>query len=205
MVNRRADLWKSFGSLNDYGCISYNKTTFDAIFCHAEFFKHLYFNGDFKHLVLQVSMEYIYKTLATCCNVIVLDLTSNFIIEDISFIVYLPLLQDLSIEWCVNLKPVTARAVLTSEDICPNLKMLNMRKCDQFTKFDILSIAFFRSSLEKLNISDVERYSVQCVRNIVEILPCLETLIISADILTNDIQEWEDLKRQFPFLSYYVV
>ena len=61
-----ATMWKSFGSLDDFGCLEYNKQMFDSLLDHhGHHFQKLYFNGEFKSLFAQVSLDYVYRTLSS--------------------------------------------------------------------------------------------------------------------------------------------
>lgn len=190
-------LWKSFGSLEDFPSIRYDKRTFDNIFSHAKSFRHLYFNGDFSFS--EMSTDYISNSLSMCCNIISLDLTSNFQMVDMSFLVNMPFLEELSLEWCIYVEASAARSIFSLDNVCPRLKKLNLRCCYQFTELDIIEIVFNRQCLEELNIAQVGSYSSQSVRNLAEILPYLNKLVISVN---HNMEEWEDLKREFKFLTF---
>lgn len=195
-------LWQSFGSLTDFGCISYDKKTLDNIFQHSHHFKRLYFNGNFKKLLSEVSMGYIYQSLSACFNLVVLDLTTNFCISDLSFLAHMPKLRELSIEWCINIEPESATDILSTKTICTQMKKLNMRRCEQFNSSDIILIANAHKNLEELNIFNIDFYSVKYALKIVEMLPRLSTFFLSPDLVADSVQEWANLQDKIPSLVY---
>ena len=57
---------------------------------HCKHFQHLYFNGEFeKDFFLWFTNRNVTRTLGNCSNLVILDLSTNFHIKGISFVVNL--------------------------------------------------------------------------------------------------------------------
>ena len=77
----------------------------------------------------------------------ILDLTSNFHIEDISFVVNRLYLKELHIEHCINMDDEIATRVLSSVNNLQALETLNLRMCIQFDSEQLISIGLSHHSL----------------------------------------------------------
>lgn len=81
-----AVLWKYF-TLEETGHVHYTMYSFQRIFeRHARHFKHLHFYGEFHRDLLYFPRLNFDTNLINCFNLVVLNLTSNVHIVDISFI-----------------------------------------------------------------------------------------------------------------------
>lgn len=196
-----AMMWKSFGSLDDFGCLKYNKQMFDNLLDrHGHQFRKLYFNGEFRHLLAQVSLDYVYGKLSLCCNLKVLDLTSNMIVEEIPFIANMPNLERIFLEWCTQLIPESVTTSLCED--CPKLKQLSLRKCKQFDESEIINIVFSHKSLEILDISDTKTLNVKSATAMCAALSHLKEFGFSANLYENSIGEWLHFENIFSFICF---
>jgi len=189
-------MWRSFGSVDDCGLISYKKSTLDAIFVHAQQFKYLYLNGNFEPLLSEVSIEYLYDKLSLCSNLEELDLTSNFAIISVPFLAKLHKLKLLSIEWCINIDRESSTVILSDEYLCPNIKHLNIRCCNQFTFWDILQIVAAHPSIETLDVSFTSVMNEDGVLALINFLPNIKSLILSPELESRSIEEWKLLRNE---------
>lgn len=90
-LSHTAVLWKRF-TLQDTGRPPfYTRHSFKGIFeRHCKHFQHLYFNGEFeKDFFLWFTNRNVTQTLGNCSNLVILDLSTNFHIKGISFVVNL--------------------------------------------------------------------------------------------------------------------
>lgn len=90
-LSHTAVLWTRF-TLQDTGRPTfYTRHSFKSNFeKHCKHFQHLYFNGEFeKDFFLWFTNRNVARTLGNCSNHIILDLSSNFHIRDVSFVVNL--------------------------------------------------------------------------------------------------------------------
>jgi len=192
-------LWKRF-TLRDTGrLVYYTSHSFKIIFeKHSKHFQHLYFNGEFEQdLFLGVRKLYLTQTLGNCSNLVILDLTSNFHIEDISFAVNLLYLKELHIEHCVNIDDEIATRVLSSVNILQALETLNLRMCVQFDSEQLISIGLSHPSLRLYRIDGCDHLEVLSA---VTILNCSRSLVeffMTPDLDLHTIQEWNYLESMF--------
>ena len=110
-------LWKRF-TLQDTGRPAfYTRHGFKSIFeRHCKHFQHLYFNGEFEQdFFLWFTNCNVTRTLGNCSNLVILDLSSNFLVKDISFVVNLLHLKELYLEHCINIDDVVATSVLSRD------------------------------------------------------------------------------------------
>lgn len=198
-----ASMWKSFGALDEFGSLKYTKQMFDSLFDnHGRYFKKLYFNGEFKFLLAQTSLDYVHRKLEVCRNLKVLDLTSNFSIDEIPFILSMPILESLYLEWCLELSSQSVTQTLCEEN-CPKLKLLSLRKCDQFLESHIMDIAVAQRKLEILDISYTQEIDVQCGTAICTILNQLKDFGFSANMQENSIEEWINFQNNFSNIWFF--
>lgn len=90
-LSHTAVLWKRF-TLQDTGRPTfYTRHSFKSVFeKHCKHFQHLYFNGEFeKDFFLWFTNCNVAQTLQNYSNLIILDLSSNFHVKDVSFLVNL--------------------------------------------------------------------------------------------------------------------
>ena len=107
-------LWKRF-TLQDTGRPPfYTRHSFKGIFeRHCKHFQHLYFNGEFeKDFFLWFTNRNVTRTLGNCSILVILDLSTNFHVKGISFVVNLLHLKELYLEHCINIDDVVATSVL---------------------------------------------------------------------------------------------
>ena len=87
------------------------------------------------------------RTLGNCSNLVILDLSSNFHIKGISFVVNLLHLKELYLEHCINIDDVAATSVLSSDAHLPALETLSLRMCEQFNSEELIAIVLSHPSL----------------------------------------------------------
>ena len=144
--------------------------------------------------------------LPTCVNLQVLDLTTNFYVREIPFIVSMPKLVYLSLEWCIGLVPDSVTAVLSEEHVCPNIKILNLRRCETFTALNMVAIVIAHLSLEKVDISYTSEFNVSCILNMISLktrlFPNFKDFVFSPDLYENSEKEWDRFHKEFPYLRF---
>lgn len=128
-------LWKRF-TLQDTGRPPFHtRHSFKGIFeRHCKHFQHLYFNGEFKKDFFRSFTNCnVTRTLGNCSNLVILDLSTNFHIKGISFVVDLLHLKELYLEHCINIDDVVATSVLSCDAHLQALEALSLRMCEQST------------------------------------------------------------------------
>lgn len=133
-------------------------------------------------------MDFVYNKLSLCSNLEALDLTSNFEIIYIPFLAKLNKLTRLSIEWCINIDPESSTVILSDESICPNLKHLSLRRCEQFSFWDILRIVSAHPTIQTLNVSFTSVIDEECVSALNSFFPYIQNLILSPHLESHNIE-----------------
>lgn len=194
-----AVLWKRF-TLAETGPTYYTIHSFESIFQkHAEHFRNLYFNGEFNHNLLYFFPKFKFtRALRSYHNLVVLDLTSNIHIEDITFIenIYL---KELHLELCKNIDHMTATAVLTTAKCLQALEILNLRMCVQFNSDQLIAIALSRPSLRVYRVDGCVKLNFMSALRILNSsrLVSLTEFFMTPDLDLNSEREWLTLQTMF--------
>lgn len=133
-------LWRHF-KFN----VVYNKSLFDHVFEHAKCFRSLHFTCDMGQLKMELTTNYIEEALSRCTQLLQLDISYNLSIRNLSFILQMPKLEILNMEYCCNVDPVTAVMALRQ---LKNPKKVVLSLCEQFSEDQLCKI-FLNIDVEK--------------------------------------------------------
>ena len=199
-LSHTAVLGKRF-TLQDTGCPAfYTRHSFKSIFeRYCKHFQHLYFNGEFEQdFFLWFTNCNVTRTLGNCSNLVILDLSSNFLVKDISFVVNLLHLKELYLEHCINIDDVVATSVLSRDAHLQALESLSLRMCEQFDYEELIAIA---RSHPSLRIYKIDGCCNLDVLSAVSILNCpwlsLSEFFMTPDLDCHTIEQWNYLKTIF--------
>lgn len=178
--------------------------SFETIFKHCRDTKHLYFDGGFKHLVDsfvlgRLTCKSLFRRhLSNCTNLQILDLTTNSIVTDISFLFQMPGLKELHLEF-TKIKPEKATCVLENSGVCNKLEVLNIRQCKQFQQSQILRISESRPFLKTFLIDGTDRLTMDAVLTMINEMLVFEHLAVTPLIpdFENELM-WYQLENRFP-------
>ena len=193
-------LWKRF-TLQDTGRPPfYTRHSFKGIFeRHCKHFQHLYFNGEFeKDFFLWFTNRNVTRTLGNCSNLVILDLSTNFHIKGVSFVVNLLHLKELYLEHCINIDDVVATSVLSCDAYLQALETLSLRMCEQFDSEELIAIALSHPSLRIYKIDGCCNLDVlSCVRILNFPRLSLSEFVMTPDLDCHTIEEWNYLENMF--------
>ncbi len=140
-------IWRVW-SLTNVGCVTYNKNTLRSIFRHAEHYRYFYFGGNY----VRLTSRDVEMCLALCHNLTSLDIGTHGLLVNAMFVMYMPKLERLILDYCVQLDITSLKAALAKSK---QIQILSMFKC-VVTLDDIIEITHMLPSLNSLNIERTE-------------------------------------------------
>ena len=156
--------------------VFYNKSRFDHIFLHANYFRSLSFVSYVGQLRMEVPEQYIEDGLCCCTQLRELDISYNLSIVNFKFLFKMPNLEILNMEYCCNVDAKTAVLALKSLQ-CP--KKVVMALCEQFTMEQICEIFCSSSSFVHIDIENCTRVSVNSSKAILQANPGLKCFLFT--------------------------
>lgn len=154
----------------------YNKWRFDHIFEHAEYFHSLQFTYDMGKLKMEMTTGYIEEGLSRCTQLLELDISYNLSIRNLNFILKMPKLEILNMEYCCNVDPVTAVTALKTMQK-PWRVILSL--CEQFSEDQLCRLFLSSSSYEHIDVEKCSCLSVKSVRSVLAANPNIKSLMFS--------------------------
>ena len=148
-------------------------------------------------LRMEVSAKYIEEALSRCTELTELDISYNQSIQNMLFLLNMPNLETLVMEYCCS---VEAQATVGALKSLRRPKKVVLSMCEQFTKDQLCEIFCNRSSYVHIDIANCCRFPLKSARAILQANSSLQCFIFTPS--WGPPPKWVELMAEYPQVSF---